>query len=372
MPNRTRILAVASAAALAGVVVAAALAATAHTAPGETAAQAPLPELGHWRSDHVDDDTHQGWLERMDAAESSYGNFAGHWHNYHQPGAPPPMTEEEIAAAERGERLHIAWKPRPEGEDWAYTASGAYDDTIDQVMTDLRDNCGPDCWLSIEIEPENKVDETAGSGYTAADFRGLWERVAASRERMGADNVKLVWVVMSYEHWRPLYDDLWPGNDVVDVVGQDPYIRKDQEPGLLAEKIVSRTRWLVNNSTPEHDYASKPFLIAEYGCDINAEDVPVPRGTARHRANCIEAVQGVVDELGELGVVEMEFYDARSNRLDDPPAVDGQAYLELKQFTEGQGQGEGQSLPDLQGPLDQAIRGESPSPQTAVRRRVGA
>jgi hypothetical protein len=368
MTNRARIVA----GALTAVVVAAALEATAHPAPGEPAAQAPLPKLGHWRSDYAEEDAEtQGWLEGMEAAESLYGDFPGHWHNYHPPGASLPMTEEEIAAAESGERLHIAWKPRPEGEDWAYTASGAYDDTIDQVMTDLRDHCGPDCWLSIEIEPEDEVDETPGSGYTTADFRGLWQRIADSRERMGADNVKLVWVVMGYEHWRPLFADLWPGNDVVDIVGQDPYIRKDQEPGLLGRKIVSRTRWLVNNSTAEHDYASKPFLIAEYGCDINAEGINNPRGTARHRAECIEGVQDVMDELGELGVIEMEFYDARSNRLDDAPSQDGQAYLELKEATEGQGQGQEQGLSNPQGPLDEGIRGESPLPQ-AARRRVGA
>jgi hypothetical protein len=360
------------AATLTAVVVAAALAATGHTALGEPAAQAPLPTLGHWRNDDAEGDTgSQSWLESMEAAESLYGDFAGHWHNYHQPGAPLPMTDEEIAAAESGQPLHIAWKPRPEGEDWAYTASGAYDDTLDQVMTDLRDHCGPDCWLSIEIEPEDEVDQTPGSGYTTADFRGLWERVAASRDRMGADNVKLVWVIMGYEEWRPLLDPLWPGNDMVDIVGQDPYIRKDQEPWLLGDKIVRRTEWLVNHSTPEHDYASKPFLIAEYGCDINAENVEDARGTAEHRARCIEGVQNVMDELGELGVIEMEFYDARWNRLEDPPSADGQAYLEHKEATEGQGQEQGQALPDLQGPVDQGIRGESPSPQ-AVRRRVGA
>jgi hypothetical protein len=284
------------------------------------------------------------------------------------------MVDQEIAAAETGQPLHISWKPRPAGEDWAYTASGAYDDTIDQVMTDLRDHCGPDCWLSIEIEPEAKVNETEGSGWTTADFRGLWERVAESRERVGADNVELVWVLQGWEEWRPLYEDLWPGNDVVDIVGHDPYIRKDEAAGRLAEKMISRTTWLIENSTAEHDYASKPFLIAEYGCDLNSDGDggEGARGSDQHRAACLEGVQGVLDELGELGVIEMEFYDARWNRLEDPPSADGQTYMELKEFAEAQGQGQGQGLPDLQGPLDQAIRGEKPSPQQAVRRRVGA
>jgi hypothetical protein len=297
--------------------------------------QAGLPDLGHWRNHHPGDNTEpEGWLARMQAAESTYGDFAGHWRNYHAPEDPVPMTDQEITAAESGQPLHISWKPRPAGEDWAYTASGAYDDTIDQVMTDLRDNCGPDCWLSIEIEPENKVVETEGSGYTTADFRGLWQRVADSRERVGADNVKLAWVLQGFEEWRPLYDDLWPGNDVVDIVGHDPYIRKDEAPARLAEKMISRTTWLAENSTAEHDYASKPFLIAEYGCDLNTTGGTDARGTEAHRAACLEGVADVLDELAALGVIEMEFFDARTDWLNDPPAVDGQAYQELKLLTQ--------------------------------------
>jgi hypothetical protein len=295
----------------------------------------PLPVLGHWRNGHPGDNAEpEGWLQRMEAAEQAYGDFEGHWRNYHAPEDELPMNDQEIAAAERGERLHISWRPRPEGEDWAYTASGAYDDAIDQVMTDMRDHCGEDCWLSIDIEPEDNVDETPGSGYTSADFREMWHRVAASRERIGADNVKLVWVVQGYEQWRPLYDDLWPGNDEVDVVGHDPYIRRDESPARLTEKMVNRTRWMVNNSTPEMDLASKPLLIAEYGCDINSEAEEDARGTNQHRAECLTAVQGVMDELGDLGVVEMEFYDALWSWVNDPPAVDGQAYQALKDASE--------------------------------------
>jgi hypothetical protein len=292
-----------------------------------------LPVLGHWRNNHPGDNVEDdGWLSRMEAAEAAYGEFEGHWRHYHAPEDALPMTDQEIAVARRGQPLHISWRPRPAGEDWAYTASGAYDDTIDQVMTDLRDHCGPDCWLSIEIEPEPLVDDTPGSGFTSADFRGLWQRVADSRERVGADNVELVWVLGGFEDWRPIYDELWPGNDAVDVVGHDPYVRKDEEPARLAEKMISRTAWFVENSTPEQDYASKPFLIAEYGCDLGG--TPDSRGTDQHRADCVNGVRDALDELAGLGVIELEFFDARTDWLNDPPAVDGQAYLDLKRATE--------------------------------------
>lgn len=309
--------------------------ATATTTPSADQGAA-LPVLGHWRNHHPGDNTEpEGWLARMTAAEDTYGAFAGHWRNYHAPEDPLPMTDDEIAAADAGRPLHISWKPRPAGEDWAYTASGAYDDTIEQVMTDLRDHCGQDCWLSIEIEPENKVDETAGSGYTTADFRGLWQRVADARERVGADNVRLVWVLQGYEQWRPLYADLWPGNDVVDIVGHDPYIRKDEAAGRLAEKMLSRTSWLIENSDAAHDYGSKPFLIAEYGCDINTTGGTDARGTDAHRAACLDGVREALDELAALGVIELELFDARSDWINDPPTADGAAYQALKAATEG-------------------------------------
>jgi hypothetical protein len=303
------------------------------SASGSESSGRSVPVLGHWRNHHPGDNVEDdGWLSRMESAEAAYGEFEGHWRNYHAPEDALPMTGQEIAVAERGQPLHISWKPRPAGEDWAYTASGAYDDTIDRVMTDLRDYCGRDCWLSIEIEPEAAVDETPGSGFTTADFRGLWQRMADSRERVGADNVKLVWVLGGFEDWRPLYPSLWPGNDVVDIIGHDPYVREDEAPERLAEKMVSRTRWLVENSTPEQDYASKPFLIAEFGCDLGG--TADARGTDEHRAACVNGVQGVLDELAALGVIELEFFDARTDWLNDPPAVDGQAYQALKEATE--------------------------------------
>jgi hypothetical protein len=314
---------------LAALLAGGATSATADPAPAQT-----LPELGHWRNHHPGDTVEdEGWQARMEAAEATYGNFSGHWRNYHEPG-DPPMDDQEIAAAQAGESLHLSWKPRPAGEGWAYTASGAYDDTIDSVMTQLRDSCGQDCWLSLEIEPESKVNETEGSGFTTEDFRGLWERVADSRERVGADNVQLVWVLQGYEQWRPLYADLWPGNDVVDIVGHDPYIGKNTAPELLGQRMIDRTTWLVENSTAAHDYASKPLLIAEYGCDLNSTGGDDARGTEAHRAACLNGVHDVLDELGELGVVEMEFFDARSDWLNDPPAADGQAYQQLKTTTE--------------------------------------
>lgn len=306
--------------------------ATPPAAGGESAA---VPVLGHWRNHHPGDNTEEpGWLWRMLKAEAAYGDFDGHWRNYHPPGDPPMNGQEKLAAL-MGKPLHISWRPRPEGEGWAYTASGAYDDTIDRVMRDLKRFCGADCWLSIDIEPENDVDERPGSGFTTADFREMWHRVAESRERVGADNVSLVWVLQGFEEWQPLYDDLWPGNDEVDVVGHDPYIRKDEAPERLAEKMISRTSWLVENSTPEHDYAAKPFLIAEYGCDINnIGDQEAARGTEEHRAECIDGVRAALGELGALGVVEMEFFDARSDWINDPPSPDGTAYDRLKRTTE--------------------------------------
>jgi hypothetical protein len=296
-------------------------------------AQAPLPELGHWRNQPNDITQSVGYVGRMEAAEAAYGEFDGHWRTYHDPGHPP-MNDAEIAAAEAGKELHISWRPRPAGANWAYTASGAYDGTIDRVMTDLKNHCGDNCWLSIEVEPENNVNWTPGSGFTPADFRGMWQRVAESRERVGADNVQLVWVVQGYDSWRPLYDNIWPGNDVVDIVGHDPYISKDGVPERLGQKMVNRTRWLVNNSTDHHDYASKPFLIAEYGCDINTTGAAEPRGSAEHRAACLNGVQAVLGQLARLGVIELEYFDARTDWLNDPPAIDGEAYRQLKEATE--------------------------------------
>lgn len=286
------------------------------------------PRLGHWRNSHPEDlTTSPGWLPRMLRVEEAYGELAGHWRNYHAPG-DLPMGDEEMAAAAMGKRLHLSWRPIPAGGTWA----SVYDDaTIDGVMRRLHSFAGPDCWLSIEIEPENDVDETPGSGRTTADFRDLWHKVADSRARVGADNVSLVWVLQGFEKFRPLYPALWPGNAEVDVIGHDPYIAKGADPNILAQKMLERTQYLIDNSTSEHDWAAKPILIAEYGCDIGGK--VDSRGTAEHRAAGLHAVQAVLDDLASLGVVELSIFDARSDWLEDPPSPDGAAYLALKQAT---------------------------------------
>jgi hypothetical protein len=319
------------------VMVAAMLLAATGAAGDGRATAGPGPVLGHFRN-HPDSGS---WLDTMTEAEQIYGPFAGHWRSYHPPGRLPmdphvQLGRDEITAAERGKRLHISWRPWASDGNWATP----YDDqTLDAVLTGLKQHCGQGCWLSLAPEPEldwgSAGEPIPGFGY--ADFHSMWRKVAAARARVGADNVELVWIVQGFDEQLHHYDDLWPGNELVDVVGQDPYIRKGTSPEKLGENMVERVGWFRDQSRldPTTDYAAKPHIIAEYGCDLGGD--PDDRGTAEHRAACIKGVQDVLDDVATIDgitVTELSFFDARTNTINDPPEIDGRAYRDLKRATE--------------------------------------
>ncbi|MGP3988997.1 hypothetical protein [Streptomyces sp. 3N207] len=336
----------------AAALLATALGAQGRTAPAETAptraAQQELPVLGHFRNNHPAD--RGTWGDRMRAAEGQYGPFAGHWRNYRPAGEEPlddkPTGDDERAALAAGKQLHLSWRPYPDGQNWAYTASGANAQQLRSVMRRLQATCEQhdtcsDIWLSIAHEPELDFRENCGeirpcAGYQYADFRGMWNEVAKARKAVGADKVRLVWIVQGWRNDKDFHANLWPGNDKVDVVGQDPYIMQGTPAAELGERMVQRKGWFEDWSDEKHDYASKPHIFAEYGCDLEG------RGDAQHRADCIKSVRRSLpqiadhDDPGEIRVVEMAFFDARTSRLEDAESSpDVKAYHALKDATEG-------------------------------------
>jgi hypothetical protein len=321
------------------------------TRPGAAARpQADLPVLGHFRNGHQDESGL--WGDRMKKAEELYGPFTGRWRNYHPPGSRGPLNNKATGEAERaalraGKKLHLSWRPYDEGENWAHAASGRHDTKIRQVLRRMQNECGEQCpgiWLSIAHEPELDWAEHCPSvnpcpGYTYANFKKMWDRVVEARKAVSADKVKLVWVVQGNETHQRHYDNLWPGNNKVDIVGQDPYIGKNTPYERLAEHMIKRTEWFVKESKKGngvHDYASKPHIFAEYGCDLGGSEGD--RGKPQHRAHCIDEVSKRLPEITDIpgiDIVEMAFFDAGSSRIEsDPSSLDHQAYKRLKAATQ--------------------------------------
>jgi hypothetical protein len=300
---------------------------------------AVYPKLGLWAE-------HGGtWTGDMTQAETVYGAFQGHWSQYYTAGGTLPIAADVEAAFNAGRDIHIFWKPMAasgSGSTWADVASGLRDTQIDAVATDIINLCsgtGRKIWLTIHHEAEDDYINhgSGGTGWTAANYRGMWQQVRTRFNTAGASQY-VVWVLVwqnSHSHPQEMID-LY-GNDgvmdgLVDVVSQQDYIAAGTDPARLAEKWIEDLEFLVTNSTASRNwsYLDKPQAFTEWGADHGG----VVRGTATHRAQTIDAIRGILPDLASRNVTEIRYFDARTNVIDFPPSVDGVAFQALKDASE--------------------------------------
>jgi hypothetical protein len=136
-------------------------------------------------------------------------------------------------------------------------------------------------------------------------------------------------------------DDLWPGNDLVDWVAFDNYGTGVQP--TFVTNVGSMYDFLNSTSTADHDYAAKPYALAEWG--IHGATV-TPQQTYDYSDQATAAVEGnvfanikaymIFDNVGPEGTenrvgyqnggvpdpVRQEHYNAfaNSSAFVDPPA----------------------------------------------------
>jgi hypothetical protein len=304
---------------------------------------AVYPKCGLWRNW----DTDGAYLTRMAAAEQIYGDFQGHWGYYTGTDESTISSDVETAFA-AGNEIHIFWKPYD--VSWADTAAGNWDTEIDSFAAEVIAMCsgtGRKIWLTVHHEPEN---DALATGFSAANFRGMWQQVRARFDAAGASQY-VTWVlVWMNSHANPNQRFSGPGqgmidlygndgvmDDLVDVVSQQDYIVKGTTPSVIATKWLEDLEFLVDNDdTGRHwSYLHKPQAFTEWGADLGGgvDD----RGTQLHRAQTIDAIRNILPDLASRNVVEIRYFDARTDEIVPPPAVDGTAFQALKVATE-QGQ----------------------------------
>jgi hypothetical protein len=280
--------------------------------------------MGHWRKcGLLPSPCTQHWLDAMNEAERNYGSFQGHWRNYHDSTSNVPLNADELTALDAGHRLFVNWKP---GGTWASTAQGAVDSQLHAVAHNMQAACSTKsfgaCWITFWHEPEDNIG-ASGSGMTAADYVAMWRHVA-SIFMADAPSVLRVWTIMGWN--QTILPSLWPGDQYVQLVGQDPYEGYLDAPNVLANKMVNRLRWFRDTDSSLHHWGpqSKRQVFPEYGCSLFGND------TADHTAACLKAVQAVLSTLVTLNLAEMDYFDARGDALAFPPSPDGAAYKTLK------------------------------------------
>ena len=119
-------------------------------------------------------------------------------------------------------------------------------------------------------EPENDTTGLTGSALLAADqnyakaFRYVVEMFRAN----GATNVEFVWNMMSFQAHLPRYDTLYPGDDVVDYIGADPYSHDTSDTLLTFGTLIE-----FYDAMDKH---GKPMILCEWGIakDVSASVAP--------------------------------------------------------------------------------------------------
>ena len=194
-------------------------------------------------------------------------------HNYHVNDQLFPTPAERALALQPGHNrlLFLNWKPATD-MTWAAVAAGGADARIDREASYINSTFNYPFFLTIWHEPENDVIETPGSGMTATDYAAMFRHVVLRLRADGVHNAVTVVTYMGYLGWenQPWFTDLYPGDDVVDWIAEDPYISTQQgQPtpssdfNSLMQRSSSKFPGFYKWATTSHP--GKPVMLAEWG-----------------------------------------------------------------------------------------------------------
>ena len=206
--------------------------------------------------------------------EAKTGRPADVLHVYHRGDERFPTADEVAAAHDAGRRriLLVNWKVAW-GTTWASVAAGGQDARIDRLADHLLAHFTERFFLALHHEPENEVNPAPGSGQTAGDYAAMFRHTVRRLRARGVTNAVFVLVYMAYEQWcvQPWFADLWPGDDVVDWVGFDPYLFARPggyghgDFGYLVDRTSDPKRWPGFYTWATRLHGNKPLMVAEWG-----------------------------------------------------------------------------------------------------------
>jgi hypothetical protein len=213
--------------------------------------------------------------------ESTQGRYSDVLHYYHV-GATTFPTKGELNRAGEGGRNRILsenWKPE-QGRTWAQVAAGdpVVDAAIDHEANYLKSNYTAKFFLTIHHEPEDEVRPAAGSGYTASDYAAMYRHVVQRLRADGVTNAVFVMNYMGSAKWgnQSWFNALYPGDDVVDWIAEDPYSVGTAAPwradfgGMVNRRDGGSWPGFYTWATTSHP--GKPIMLAEWGVTENAKN----------------------------------------------------------------------------------------------------
>jgi hypothetical protein len=236
-----------------------------------------VPDRGVWWGATANPLKGESWAESLHNLEGEVGRSFDIAHYYHSSPDLFPTPSEIEAAHEPGHHriLLLNWKPEM-GRTWAQVAAGdpVADAAIDREADHLKTTFTEPFFLAIHHEPEDEVQSEPGSGMTAQDYAAMFRHVV---ERLRADGVHNAVTVLDYHgsvHWgsQPWFDDLYPGDDVVDWLAEDPFILDAHGWDGSFARALNRTDksqpgWPGFYKWAHRRHPDKPIMLAEWGVD---------------------------------------------------------------------------------------------------------
>jgi hypothetical protein len=240
-----------------------------------------VPSCGVWWGIGANPLHGESWDQALTDFESTQGRLSDLLHYYHV-GATTFPTPLEISRSHDGglNRLLLEnWKPEL-GRTWAQVAAGdpAVDRAIDNEANYLNTRFTSKFFLTIHHEPEDEVNPNSGSGMTASDYRAMFRHVVARLRADGVTNAVIVVDYMGTAHWgsQSWFNALYPGDDVVDWIAEDPYSTGSGAPwradfgGMVDRRDTSSWPGFYTWATTNHP--GKPIMLAEWGIfEYNAD-----------------------------------------------------------------------------------------------------
>lgn len=274
----------------------------ADTPPACTVTGRLIPSCGAWWGIAPEIFTGRDVAQALRSAEKRMGAPADIVHVYHRGKELFPTKKESRLARdpEHPRLLLINWKPSLT-HTWAEIARGAVDDRIDRLADHLRRNFPERFFLTIHHEPENDVNSSAGSGMRAGDYAAMFRHVVQRLRLKGAKNAVTVMTYMGAPNWavKPWFEELYPGDDVVDWVAMDPYAdRRVHDFGTLVNKTREDfDEWPGFYRWMQWRFPGKPVMVAEWGVFERADDPAFKRAffeSVRHQIRRYPQIKALV------------------------------------------------------------------------------
>jgi hypothetical protein len=245
--------------------------------PGCSVSALLVPSCGAWFGAAANPLGSESWDAALPAFESTIGRTVDIAHYYNSSPKVFPSADMIKRAREPGKKriLLLNWKPEM-GRTWAQVAAGdpAVDAAIDAEAKYLKTTFPEKFFLGIHHEPEDDVKPAAGSGMTAKDYRAMYRHVALRLKANGVTNAVFVMNYMGTPHWgsQSWFADLYPGDDVVDWIAEDPYIFGNSKDWWtdFANAVNRKDTYTYPNWPGFYTWATtkhpgKPIMLGEWG-----------------------------------------------------------------------------------------------------------